>query len=166
MCGCRRGSYEHGAAAFFSFRKRTGEPKPASTQRHRSPSRAAYRQAEPHSELFTKDPLQGLHLQRTKQTNGVMYRQREVVFPLSEQSLTLQNTFRLLTRNQSGNNASLQQSTQRPWRRPRMVSNAHYPKCKQRTDLVWNTDLQQTPCSDAPCNSHRSAATDSSNSGG
>ena len=59
---------------FFSFRKRTGEPKPASTQRHRSPSRASYRQAEPHSELFTKEPLQGLHLQRTKQTNGMMYR--------------------------------------------------------------------------------------------
>ena len=73
---------------FFPFRKRTGEPKPASTQRHRSPSPVAYRQAELHSELFTKEPLQGLRLQRTKQTNGMMYRQHEVVFPLSEQSLT------------------------------------------------------------------------------
>ena len=74
----------------------------------------AYRQAESHSELFTKEPLQGLHLQRTKQTNGVMYRQHEVVFPLSELSLTLQNTLLLLTRNQSGKNTSLQQSSQRP----------------------------------------------------
>ena len=65
------------------------------------------------------------------------------MFPLSEQSLTLQNTFLLLTHNQSGKNTSLQRSTQRPLRHPRMVSNAHCPTCKQRTDLVWSTDLQQ-----------------------
>ena len=69
---------------FLSFRKRTGAPKPASTQCKRSPSRVAYQQAEPHSELFTKEQLQRLHLQRTKQTNGMMYRQHQVAFPLSE----------------------------------------------------------------------------------
>ena len=74
---------------FVSFRKHTGEPKPASTQRHGSPSRAAYRQAEPYSELLTKEPLQGLHLQRTKQINGMIYRQHEIMTQLSEQSLTL-----------------------------------------------------------------------------
>ena len=114
--GCRRASYAHRAAAFFSFRERTSEPKPASSRRdklpiirpHRqkstpdkppshllpvcSPSRVARRQTERPSGLFAEKAFQRSHLQRRKSNDRMMHPRHAMTFPLSEQSPTVPNS--------------------------------------------------------------------------